>query len=166
MVVHVRSWQPPLVGEYGTERRPLYTEGAFNSEIVFLVDVLLELPLSPDGQRIVFDAYVNVLVLEIRQVGLCNQLVLSFVYIYGWSPRRQVSVALAVASECILEQAIDFVLQRYNSAGLLLACDDVHGNLLGCSGRAIAHNQVWFSCVYRSRQYVNQRRLINLDVSS
>jgi hypothetical protein len=38
---------------------------SLNSEVIVLVDILLGLPLSTDGQRIVFDANVNVLLLKI-----------------------------------------------------------------------------------------------------
>jgi hypothetical protein len=46
------------------------TIGAFNSEVILLVDDLLKLPLAADSQGIVCNADVNVLVLEIGQVGL------------------------------------------------------------------------------------------------
>ena len=58
----------------------------FDPEAVFLLDVLFELSLSADGQGIVRNADVNVLVLEIRQVGLYDQFIFGFVDIYRWRP--------------------------------------------------------------------------------
>src|SRR5439155_23974226 len=84
-------------GEAPRER----TIGAFNSEVIVLVDVLLELAFSADGQRIVFDAYVNVLLFEIRQVGLYHQFVLGFLYIHWWRLGCQVVMTRAVASSVV-----------------------------------------------------------------
>src|SRR5580704_1008771 len=63
------------------------TIGAFDPEVIFFFDVLLELPLSTDRQRIICDADVNVLVLKVRQLDLYNQFILGFVDVYGWRPR-------------------------------------------------------------------------------
>src|SRR5260370_26802655 len=95
------------------------TIGAFNSEVIVLVDVLLELPLSSDGQRIVFDAYVNVLVFEIRQVGLYHQFVLRFVYVHWWRPGCQVGMSRAAASRVVLEHTHDLFLQWCQATGLV-----------------------------------------------
>src|SRR5882762_1385101 len=107
----------------------------FNSEVIVLVDVLLELPLSTDGQRIVFDANVNVLLLKIRQVGLYHQFVLGFVYVHWWRPGCQVGMTRAFASSVVLKQTNDLFLQRCQNAGLVPTCNGVHGNLLGCLGQ-------------------------------
>src|ERR1700676_4571417 len=93
-------------GEAPRER----TIRTFNSEVIVLVDVLLELPLSTDGQRIVFDANVNVLLLKIGQVSLHDQFVLGFVNVHGWRPGCQVGMTRAVASKVALEQTINLVL--------------------------------------------------------
>src|SRR5713226_1635786 len=130
-------------GEAPRER----TIGAFNSEVIVLVDVLLELPLSADGQRIVFDPYVNVLFLEIRQVGLYHQFVLGFVYVHWWRPGCQVGMTRAVASRVVLEQTNELFLQRCQTAGLLPTCNRVHGNLRGCLG------QGQFQITYSSSAY-------------
>src|SRR6266481_9563135 len=111
------------------------TIGAFNSEAIVLVDVLLELSLSANCQRIVFDAYVNVLLFEIRQVGLYHQFVFGFVYVHWWRPGCQVGMTQAVASSIVLKQTNDLFLQRCQNAGLVPTCNGVHGNLLGCPGQ-------------------------------
>src|SRR5580704_1341070 len=76
---------------------------AFNSEVIVFVDVILELSFSTDGQCVVFNADVNVLVLKIRQVGLYDQFIFGFVDVYGWSPGCQFGMARAIASEVAFE---------------------------------------------------------------
>jgi hypothetical protein len=85
-------WQ----GEAPYER----TVCAFNSEIIIFLNVVFELPFSTDGQCIVFNADI-VLVLEIRQVGLCDQFIFGFVDVYGWRPGRQVGTTREVASKVV-----------------------------------------------------------------
>src|SRR6202041_3417338 len=82
---------------------PERTIGAFDPEVVILLYVLFELPLSTDRQRIVCDADINVLVLKVRQLGLYNQFILGFVDIYGWRPRCEVGMTRALASKVVLK---------------------------------------------------------------
>jgi len=79
------------------------TISAFDPEIVVFFDVLFELPLSTDRQRIVCDADIDVLVLKVRQLGLYDQFILGFVDVYGWRPRCEVGMTRALASKVVLK---------------------------------------------------------------
>src|ERR1700728_2121266 len=84
--------------------------GAFDSEAVVFLDVLLEFPFATDGQCIVDDADVDILVAKVRKVGFHDQLVRGLVNVYGWRPGCQLCMTRAVAGKTVFEQTIHLVL--------------------------------------------------------
>lgn len=76
---------------------------AFNPEVIIFLDVLIELPLSTDGQYIVCNSNINVLFLKIRQFHLYDQFILGSIDVYRRRPRCQVGMTRAFASKVVLK---------------------------------------------------------------
>jgi len=78
--------------------------------MVVLVHLFFELALPADRQDVVLHAAVQILGVNVREIGLNHQLVLGLVDIYRRSPCGEAAF-LASSVEGVTEQAINLVLK-------------------------------------------------------
>jgi hypothetical protein len=79
---------------------------ALDAVIALAATVLLfELALAGDGERLVLDADIDVLEIDIRQIGFHHQLVFGFIDVHGGRPGPVGLGLVEHAGESVLEEA-------------------------------------------------------------
>src|ERR1700687_5136276 len=86
------------------------TIGTLDTQALVFVHLLLELALPANRQNVVLHANIQILGINVREIGFHHQLVLGLVDIYRRSPRGEAAF-LAGSVEGITEQTIDLVLK-------------------------------------------------------
>src|SRR5206468_3605288 len=101
--------------EFASETAGEGTIRALHAQVVLFVYFFLELALTANRQDIVLHTDVQILWIDVRQVGFNHQLVLGFIDVHCGRPGSEAGF-LALALESIIEQPIDLFLQGSNPA--------------------------------------------------